>query len=76
MNETLFALVACFVNPPAVAENGIEPRGCIELAAYDSRTECGIVRQSVKIHAKGARLSCQPRDPAPEERAASQVVRR
>lgn len=75
MNEVVFALVACFVNPPAAAENGVEPRGCIELAVYDSRTECGIMIPGLKIHTKGARLSCQPRDPTFEERA-RQVVRR
>lgn len=75
MNEVVFALVACFVNPPAAAENGIEPRGCMELAVYDSRTECGIVIPGLKIHAKGARLSCQPRAPLADERA-HQVVRK
>lgn len=75
MIETIVALTACFANPPAAAENGIEPRGCIELATYTSKTECQILLPRLKIHAKGARLTCHVRELSYEERHGLVVAR-
>lgn len=62
------ALTLCLNNPAPAAEHGIEPRECYELARYSSRVECRITAERIRIHAKGARLLCQPRELSPDER--------
>jgi len=37
---------------------------CHELRAYDSREECRITAQSIRIGAPGGRLFCRPREPS------------
>jgi len=46
-------LTLCFAAPVET--------GCIELAQYESREECRISAQRVRVHTSGARLSCQRR---------------
>ena len=43
---------------------------CHELRTYDSREECRITAQSIKIGAPGGRLLCRPREVAVAEEAA------
>lgn len=54
MTALLVALTACFA-PPAATR-------CIELATYDSRSECLQQVQAVRVAEKGARLSCRVRE--------------
>ncbi len=68
MNQLVVSLTLCLMNPFPGPIDGIEPRDCFELAVYDSREECRITAQRVKVHAKGARLLCQPRERSYEER--------
>jgi len=50
----LWAIVACLKQP--------EERGCYELAAYESRAECGVMLARVAVKVSGARLTCQQID--------------
>jgi len=74
MNQIVVSLTLCLMNPAPGPIDGIEPRDCFELAVYDSREECRITAQRVRIHAKGARLLCQPRELSPDEKI--QIARR
>lgn len=68
MNTFVIALTLCLNEPAAVAEHGIEPRACYELRTFGSKAECVVIAESVKVHAKGARLRCIPRELSPDER--------
>lgn len=70
MKEIVWALTAFFLQPAHDAVNGIEPRGFIELRLYDSRTECTIMAQHLKIHTPGATLRCVSRVMSPAEKQA------
>lgn len=68
MNSLVIALTLCLNVPAAAAEDGIEPRACYELRTFDSRTECDVTAETAKVHTKGARLRCIPRELSPDER--------
>ena len=68
MNGLVIALTLCLANPAPGPVDGIEPRACYELSTYDSRTECTITAERVKVRVKGARLRCIARDLSPDER--------
>lgn len=53
MNGMLVALVLC--QSPAAS--------CVELATYDTRSECVMQALAVRLQEKGARLACRPRHP-------------
>ena len=68
MNSLVIALTLCLNVPAAAAEEGIEPRACYELRTFDSKTACDLTAETARIHAKGARLRCIPRELSPDER--------
>jgi len=68
MNGIVVSLTLCLMNPAPVAEGGQEPRACYELATFDTRVECRITAQRVKVHVSGARLLCLPRELSPDEK--------
>lgn len=68
MNSLVIALTLCLNVPAAAAEDGIEPRACYELRTFDSRAECDVTAGTAKVHTRGARLRCIPRELSPDER--------
>jgi hypothetical protein len=68
MNALVIALTLCLNTPAATAEDGVEPRACYELRTFDSKTECDVTAEMAKIHTKGARLRCLPRELSPDEK--------
>ena len=68
MDGFVIALTLCLNAPAAIAEYGIEPRACYELRIFDSKAECDVTAERVKVHTKGARLRCLPRELSPDEK--------
>ncbi len=68
MDSLVIALTLCLNVPAAAAEHGIEPRACYELRTFDSKAECDVTAETAKVHTKGARLRCIPRELSPDER--------
>ena len=68
MDGFVIALTLCLNVPAATAAHGIEPRGCYELRTFDSKTECDVTAELVKIQTKGARLRCLSRELRPDEK--------
>ena len=68
MDGLVIALTLCLNSPAAAAEHGVEPRACYELRTFDSKTECDVTAELVKVHTTGARLRCLPRELSPDEK--------
>ncbi len=68
MNGLVVALTLCLARPAPGPVDGVEPRACYELGVYDSREECRITAQRVKVHVSGARLAGMPCPLSPDER--------
>jgi hypothetical protein len=52
VNAALVALILCQSPVPT----------CVELATYDTRSECLMQAQAVRLQEKGARLACRSRE--------------
>ncbi|OFX05571.1 MAG: hypothetical protein A3D94_18395 [Alphaproteobacteria bacterium RIFCSPHIGHO2_12_FULL_66_14] len=68
MEGLVIALTLCLNDPAVVAEHGIEPRACYELRIFDRRVECDLTARAMKVHTRGARLRCIPRELSPDEK--------
>lgn len=71
MNGLVVALTLCLARPAPGPVDGVEPRACYELLVFNSREECRITAQRVKVHVSGARLACQARERSYDERLAA-----
>ena len=66
MTEILVVVLTLCAAGPSSGSSG----PCHELRAYDSREECRITAQSIRIGAPGGRLFCRPREPSLAQEAA------
>ncbi len=65
--DLVWALTIFVLQPSLVPVDGIEPRSRYELHFYQSRSECQIVAQAIRIDVKAARLRCVPVELGPDE---------
>lgn len=68
MEGLVIALTLCLNDPAVAAEHGVEPRACYELRTFDRRVECDLTARAMKVHTRGARLRCIPRELSPDEK--------